>query len=240
MSSGSTSTRAGLPIRGGRARPANGRARPPGFRASPRGGSATGTPLRARSSRSPQLAQQRELRAGGYYWAARSEQAAGRPASVEAAAQAAAATPTNRPRASTDFSRARRSACRPRLGRGPVHRLRSTGRPICPTSSAPSSSPGSANRHLPRKCFVTRRRSGGRRASCADPARQEARPSGRAAVARRSTASGERAPMPTTAIPTRAGVRSTAGASIPPSPSATSSRNRHSAAPRSAPQARSA
>src|SRR4029078_1430850 len=30
-----------------------------------------------------QLAQQRELKAGGYYWAARAEQAAGRPRSVE-------------------------------------------------------------------------------------------------------------------------------------------------------------
>lgn len=39
-----------------------------------------------------QLAQQRELRAGGYYWAARSEQAAGRPASVESLLRAAAST----------------------------------------------------------------------------------------------------------------------------------------------------
>ena len=37
-----------------------------------------------------QLAQQRELRAGGYYWAARSEQAAGRPSSVERLLKAAA------------------------------------------------------------------------------------------------------------------------------------------------------
>jgi soluble lytic murein transglycosylase-like protein len=39
-----------------------------------------------------QLAQQRELRAGGYYWAARAEQAAGRPASVERFLRAAATT----------------------------------------------------------------------------------------------------------------------------------------------------
>lgn len=39
-----------------------------------------------------QLAQQRELRAGGYYWAARSEQAAGRPQSVERLLKAAATT----------------------------------------------------------------------------------------------------------------------------------------------------
>jgi soluble lytic murein transglycosylase-like protein len=39
-----------------------------------------------------QLAQQRELRAGGYYWAARSEQAAGRPASVQRLLKAAATT----------------------------------------------------------------------------------------------------------------------------------------------------
>ena len=39
-----------------------------------------------------QLAQQRELRAGGYYWAARSEQAAGRPRGVEALLRAAATT----------------------------------------------------------------------------------------------------------------------------------------------------
>ena len=39
-----------------------------------------------------QLAQQRELRAGGYYWAARSEQAAGRPGSVERLLRAAANT----------------------------------------------------------------------------------------------------------------------------------------------------
>ena len=39
-----------------------------------------------------QLAQQRELRAGGYYWAARSEQAVGRPRSVEGLLKAAATT----------------------------------------------------------------------------------------------------------------------------------------------------
>jgi soluble lytic murein transglycosylase len=39
-----------------------------------------------------QLADQRELRAGGYYWAARAEQAAGRPASVESLLRAAANT----------------------------------------------------------------------------------------------------------------------------------------------------
>jgi soluble lytic murein transglycosylase len=39
-----------------------------------------------------QLAQQRELRAGGYYWAARAEQAAGRPRSVERLLKAAAST----------------------------------------------------------------------------------------------------------------------------------------------------
>ena len=39
-----------------------------------------------------QLAQQRELRAGGYYWAARAEQAAGRPRSVEQLLKAAANT----------------------------------------------------------------------------------------------------------------------------------------------------
>jgi soluble lytic murein transglycosylase-like protein len=40
-----------------------------------------------------QLADQRELRAGGYYWAARAEQAAGRPASVEPLLRSAAMTP---------------------------------------------------------------------------------------------------------------------------------------------------
>jgi soluble lytic murein transglycosylase len=40
-----------------------------------------------------QLAQQRELRAGGYYWAARAEQAAGRPRTVEGLLKAAASTP---------------------------------------------------------------------------------------------------------------------------------------------------
>ena len=40
-----------------------------------------------------QLADQRELRAGGYYWAARAEQAAGRPASVERLLRAAATAP---------------------------------------------------------------------------------------------------------------------------------------------------
>ena len=39
------------------------------------------------------LAQQRELRAGGYYWAARAEQAAGRPRAVEGLLKAAASTP---------------------------------------------------------------------------------------------------------------------------------------------------
>ena len=40
-----------------------------------------------------QLAQQRELKAGGYYWAARAEQAAGRPRSVEGLLRSAAASP---------------------------------------------------------------------------------------------------------------------------------------------------
>jgi soluble lytic murein transglycosylase-like protein len=40
-----------------------------------------------------QLAQQRELRAGGYYWAARAEQACRRPRSVEPLLRAAATTP---------------------------------------------------------------------------------------------------------------------------------------------------
>jgi soluble lytic murein transglycosylase-like protein len=40
-----------------------------------------------------QLAQQRELRAGGFYWAARAEQAAGRPASVERLLRAAVSAP---------------------------------------------------------------------------------------------------------------------------------------------------
>ena len=40
-----------------------------------------------------QLADQRELRAGGFYWAARAEQAAGRPASVEPLLKAAATAP---------------------------------------------------------------------------------------------------------------------------------------------------
>jgi soluble lytic murein transglycosylase-like protein len=40
-----------------------------------------------------QLAQQRELRAGGYYWAARAEQAGGRPASVERLLRAAVSAP---------------------------------------------------------------------------------------------------------------------------------------------------
>ena len=40
-----------------------------------------------------QLADQRELRAAGYYWAARSEQAAGRPQNVERLLKAAATTP---------------------------------------------------------------------------------------------------------------------------------------------------
>ena len=39
-----------------------------------------------------QLAQQRELRAGGYYWAARAEQAAGRPGSVQRLLRSAAST----------------------------------------------------------------------------------------------------------------------------------------------------
>jgi soluble lytic murein transglycosylase-like protein len=40
-----------------------------------------------------QIADQREIRAGGYYWAARAEQAAGRPASVERLLKAAALAP---------------------------------------------------------------------------------------------------------------------------------------------------
>lgn len=40
-----------------------------------------------------QLAQQRELKAGGYYWAARAEQAAGRPAAVEPLLRAAVLAP---------------------------------------------------------------------------------------------------------------------------------------------------
>ena len=78
------------------------------------------------------------------------------------------------------------------------------------------------------------------RASCADPARQAARPCRPRSCGSPTTASRARAPTPPTAIPTRAGARSTAGGSIPRSPSAISSRNRRSAAPRSAPPARSA
>ena len=78
------------------------------------------------------------------------------------------------------------------------------------------------------------------RASCADPARQEARPSGGAAVARQQRPAGRplrcRRPLSQPALERR----STAGGSIRRSPSATSSRNRPSAAPRSAPPARSA
>ena len=78
------------------------------------------------------------------------------------------------------------------------------------------------------------------RASRADPARQAARPSRGPAVARQIRPVWRPLRRRPTAIPTRAGARSTAGASIPPSPSATSSRNPRSAAPRSAPPARSA
>ena len=82
--------RAESPIPGARARPANGRRRPPGSPASPRGGSAITTPRPRAFQQVAQLAQQRELRAGGYYWAARAEQAAGRPRSVERLLKAAA------------------------------------------------------------------------------------------------------------------------------------------------------
>ena len=78
------------------------------------------------------------------------------------------------------------------------------------------------------------------RTSCPDPARQAARSSRGAAIARQQRPVGRPRRLRPTAIPTRAGTRSTAGGSIPPSPSATSSRNRRFAGPRSAPPVRSA
>ena len=46
-----------------------------------------------------------------------------------------------------------------KLAGRPVHRPRSADRPICPTSSARWSWPGSASRRWPRRCFATRPRS---------------------------------------------------------------------------------
>ena len=65
-----------------------------------------------------QLAQQRELRAGGYYWAARAEQAAARPARSSGCSRRRR-TPTRRPKAFTAWSRAKRSALPTRLTADP-------------------------------------------------------------------------------------------------------------------------
>ena len=89
-------------------------------------------PPRAPSAKSPSRARERELGAGGYYWAARAEQACRRPRSVAPLLQAP--RPARR-KASTACSRARRSAwtsaCRPTPHRG-IGRDRER----CPTSAA--------------------------------------------------------------------------------------------------------
>ena len=110
--------------------------------------------LRVRLARLPQvagLAQQRELRAGGLYWAARrskraagprpSSRCCGRRASPESfyglIARETLGMDTELSGRPATFSAIRRST-------------------ICPTSSARSSSPGSASRRWPRRCSATR------------------------------------------------------------------------------------
>ena len=102
-----------------------------------------------------QVAQQRELRAAGYYWAARAEQAAGRPASVANLLRAAA----NTNEATESFSsRARRLASRPALAsiRSLAPTRRSTSFRTC---SARLNSPRSESLRWPRRCSGTRPRS---------------------------------------------------------------------------------
>ncbi len=85
--------RAGLPTPIGRARPATGRASRLGSPASRPGASTIATPRRAAFREVGSRAQQRELAAAGYYWAARAEQACRRPRSVAPLLKAAAGSP---------------------------------------------------------------------------------------------------------------------------------------------------
>ena len=114
------------------------------------------TPPRAPSSRSPQLAQQRELRAGGLLLggARRAGVPAGRARSTPLLKAAARSNGKllrpARPRNAGHGHQA------PGRSRSSASIRRSTN---CPTSSARSSWRGSASRRWPRKCFATRPRS---------------------------------------------------------------------------------
>ena len=92
MCSGSTWMPAGWPIPGGRARLASGRPGRVGVRPRLLAARRLQRRLAPPSGRPRSSSDQRELRAGGYYWAARAEQASGRPASVEPLLKAAATT----------------------------------------------------------------------------------------------------------------------------------------------------
>ena len=237
MCSGSTSTRAASPTPGARARRGEWAAQAAWVSglASWRLGdynAASAAFQQVAPARAAARASRRRLLLGG------ARRAGGRPAALGrsrcCARRAESAGKLLRPR-----SRAKRSACDTKLPADPlpaydppVDQLPNVQRA---TELARIGEPACAEEMLRHQAKIGL----ADRASCADPARQAARPPRRAAVARQQRPAGRpvrrRRPLSQSALePAR-----TAGGSIPPSPSAISSRNPRSAAPRSAPPARS-
>ena len=230
MCSASTWTRAGSPTPGGRARPANGPSRRPGFPVSRRGASAIAIPH-------PDVPAGPQPRAAAR--AARRRAIIGRRGPNSPAAPAGgrivAQGRRKHPRELLRADRARK----PRHGHEaaggsatPASIRRSTN---CRTSSARSSwrkigEPGTGRGDA----SAPGQDRAADRTSHADPARKETRPSSGAAVARQQRSA--RGPVRCDRSLSQSALerRSTAGASIPHSPSGTSCRNRPSAAPRSA------
>ena len=235
-SSASTWTRAASPTHGARARPANGPRSRRGFPVSPRGGSAIANLRREPSSRRPPTRSSVSSAPARFYWAARSEQACGRPRAVAAAAEGCGAHP---PESFYGLVARETLGIDTKLPQDPLHRLRPAHRP---TAQRPAreelvkiGEPALAEEMLRHQAKIglqpsimrsssSRRSSIFRRRSCGSPTMDNP----------------GLAPTPPTAIPTRVGARSTAGGSIRRSPSATSSRNRPFAALPSARLARSA
>ena len=188
--SGSTSTRAASPTPGARARPANGRAQAAWVSglASWRLGDCERR-LAPPSSRSPQLAQQRELRAGGLLLggARRAGLPAGRARSSACCRPRRPRSPgkllrPGRPRDARHRHQARRPI--PFVGFDPpVDQLPNVQRAI---ELARIGEPALAEELLRHQAKI----GAAVRASCADPARQAARPARRAAVARQQRPAG--------------------------------------------------
>ena len=175
------------------------------------------------------LADQRELRAGAYYWAARAEQATGRAASVEPLLRQAALSPESfyGLLARETLGMDTKLPADPYAGRDPrIDQLPNVQRAIELAKIGEPSLAGEMLRH---------------QAKIGSPAEHHALIElAKSLICRalrsglQTTASPAPRPTPPTAIQTRLGVRSPAGESIRRSRSATSSRNPHSAPTRSA------